>query len=48
MGADILSSLLTLDKTSKLFLFSLNRSLGRSLDLRRNDVHIVHKGRGTE
>ena len=39
MDVDILSSLLTLDKTSKLFLCSLNRSLGRHPDLRRKCVH---------
>ena len=42
MDVDIQSSLLTLDKTSKLFVCSLNRNLGRHpLHLRYNgaDVH---------
>jgi hypothetical protein len=43
MGIDILSSLLTLNKTSKLFLCSLNRSFGRHPDMRRNGVHIVYE-----
>ena len=42
MDVDILSSLLTLDKTSKLFVCSLNRSLGRHLNLRCKCVHGVY------
>jgi len=42
MDADILSSLLTLDKTSKLVMCSLNRSLGRHPVLRRRCVHGVY------
>ena len=42
MDVDILSSLLTLDKTSKLILCSLNRSLDRHPDhLRRNGADIL-------
>ena len=41
MGVDILSSLLALDKTIKLVMCSLNRSLGRHPRLRRNDADSV-------
>ena len=42
MDVDILSSLLTLDKASKLVLCSLNRSLRRHpRNLRRNGIDIV-------
>ena len=44
MGVNILSSLLTLDKTSKLVMCSLNRSLGRYPDiLRRKCAYIVQQ-----
>ena len=45
MDVYILSSLLTLDKTSELVMCSLNRSLGRHPDnLQRKPADIVRQG----